>query len=163
MSVVADRPPKAFSCIRCFERKVKCDKQHPCSNCVKSKVECIFRVPPAPRRRKKRPPEEMLLARLKKCEELLKNMGVDVDSGSTPTISPPAAATEAPTAASQVHSRPPAFSQQEFFAEATAKSGQLIVDHGKSRFIENNLWTSVSTEVNCPNSLIQGACWNDYN
>ncbi|KIW80928.1 hypothetical protein Z517_03951 [Fonsecaea pedrosoi CBS 271.37] len=33
------RPRKAYSCVRCFERKVKCDKQHPCSGCVRSKVE----------------------------------------------------------------------------------------------------------------------------
>ncbi|EXJ90761.1 hypothetical protein A1O1_03865 [Capronia coronata CBS 617.96] len=144
MSVAGDRPPKAFSCIRCFERKVKCDKQNPCSNCVKSKVECVFRVPPAPRRRKRRPPEEILLARLKKCEELLQTMGVDVDSSSTPTISP-ATTNDAQTSASQLGAEP-TYSRHGLFTAPGSNSGQLIVDRGKSRFIENNLWTSVSTE-----------------
>lgn len=54
------KPLKAFSCLRCFERKVKCDKNHPCNNCVKSNVECNFRIPSAPRRKKKkRGTEEM--------------------------------------------------------------------------------------------------------
>ena len=54
-----DRAQKAFSCLRCFERKVKCDKTHPCANCVKSNVDCHFRIPSAPRRKKKRGTEEM--------------------------------------------------------------------------------------------------------
>lgn len=54
-----DKPIKAFSCLRCFERKVRCDKSHPCANCVKSNVECVFRIPSAPRRKKKRATEEV--------------------------------------------------------------------------------------------------------
>lgn len=41
--------------------------------------------------------------------------------------------------------RPP--SESIFFPGANPKTGQLIVDQGKSRFIENNLWASVSEEV----------------
>lgn len=55
----SDKPIKAFSCLRCFERKVKCDKNHPCANCVKSNVDCVFRIPSAPRRKKKRATEEV--------------------------------------------------------------------------------------------------------
>jgi hypothetical protein len=54
-----EKPIKAFSCLRCFERKVKCDKSHPCANCTKSNVECVFRIPSAPRRKKKRATEEV--------------------------------------------------------------------------------------------------------
>jgi hypothetical protein len=57
-----EKPVKAFSCLRCFERKVKCDKNHPCANCTKSNVECIFRIPSAPRRKKKRATEEVYVA-----------------------------------------------------------------------------------------------------
>jgi Fungal Zn(2)-Cys(6) binuclear cluster domain len=49
-----EKQAKAFSCLRCFERKVKCDKNHPCNNCVKSNVDCHFRIPSAPRRKKKK-------------------------------------------------------------------------------------------------------------
>ena len=146
MSAAGDRPAKSFSCIRCFERKVKCDKQSPCSNCVKSKAECVFRVPPAPRRRKKRPQEEVLVARLKKCEDLLRSKGIDVD---TLENSIQSSGPDGPPSTSKFTPETPFTpSHDELFGPpAGEKPGQLIVDHGKSRFIENNLWTSVSGEV----------------
>ncbi|EEU45290.1 uncharacterized protein NECHADRAFT_13054, partial [Fusarium vanettenii 77-13-4] len=30
------------SCIHCRQRKIKCDRQHPCCQCVRSKLECVF-------------------------------------------------------------------------------------------------------------------------
>ncbi|EXJ54503.1 hypothetical protein A1O7_09843 [Cladophialophora yegresii CBS 114405] len=149
---------KAFSCIRCFERKVKCDKQSPCSNCVKSNIECIFRVPPAPRRRRKRTQEDLLLARLKKCEELLKSKGIDIDN---PDTVPGPASLESPPL-TQPGSQPlsPEVSSTAagedliFAAPEIRKSGRLIVDQGKSLFIENNLWASLSDEFQQPNEAI---------
>lgn len=44
---------KSYSCVICYQRKVKCDRQDPCSNCAKSRAECIYRSPPPPRRRKR--------------------------------------------------------------------------------------------------------------
>jgi hypothetical protein len=46
------KQPTSFSCAVCHSRKVRCDRQHPCANCSKAKVECIYRTPP-PRRRKR--------------------------------------------------------------------------------------------------------------
>lgn len=151
MTSLPEKPTKAFSCIRCFERKVKCDKENPCSNCVKSRVECVFRTPPAPRRRKKRPQEEILLARLKQCEDLLRSKGIEVDTSDVPGQSaapsdPPSHDTSLPSPdTGMTGNRPP--SESIFFPGANPKTGQLIVDQGKSRFIENNLWASVSEEV----------------
>lgn len=45
--------PKPYSCVVCHNRKVKCDRKEPCSNCSKANVECIYRPPPPPRRRKR--------------------------------------------------------------------------------------------------------------
>ncbi|KAH0833587.1 hypothetical protein AYO21_05266 [Fonsecaea monophora] len=165
MSAAGPSPGKAFSCIRCFERKVKCDKQSPCSNCAKSNVECIFRIPPAPRRRKKRTHEELLLARLKKCEELLRSKGVDIDNELTPTVPLALTTVESPLTSQRLGSpqqlSPAAETvirkQREIFAAyppELKKSGQLIVDQGKSRFIENPLWASVSDEFRQPNEAI---------
>jgi hypothetical protein len=151
MSSTVDHPHRAFTCIRCFERKVKCDKLDPCSNCVKSKVECVFRVPPTPRRRKKRPPEAALLARLKRYEELLKSNGIDVEGAHSPpassTVSPlsPTRPSQQSTDHSYDINRHPAFFQYQ-----ESQAGQLLVDQGKSRFIENNLWFRASTEVTHP-------------
>lgn len=151
MTSLPERPAKAFSCIRCFERKVKCDKENPCSNCVKSRVECVFRVPPAPRRRKKRPQEEILLARLKQCEDLLRSKGIEVDTSESPSQGPVPSGplsrdTSLPSPDTGLSGNRP-IGPVVFFPGPDARTGQLIVDHGKSRFIENNLWTSVSEEV----------------
>ncbi|KIW62766.1 hypothetical protein PV04_10900 [Phialophora macrospora] len=152
---------KTFSCIRCFERKVKCDKQSPCTNCVKSKVECVFRIPPAPRRRKKRMQEDLLLARLRKCEELLKSKGIDIDSPETLSRTASGSATlESPPltqpSSQQLSPDTPASAGEDliFAASEIRKSGRLIVDHGKSLFIENNLWASLSDEFQQPNQAI---------
>lgn len=147
MASIGDRPAKSFSCKQCFDRKIRCDKHSPCSNCVKSKVECIFRVPPAPRRKKKRPQEEVLLARLKKCEDLLKSKGIDIDSPRTQTPSS-VTASEGPTSAAQLNPDASlAGNPADFYPAAAQKAGQLIVDQGKSRFVENSLWASLSDEV----------------
>lgn len=44
---------KPYSCVVCHNRKVKCDRNEPCSNCAKANVDCIYRPPPPPRRRKR--------------------------------------------------------------------------------------------------------------
>jgi hypothetical protein len=72
-------PTRAHACVLCQQRKVKCSRQAPCSSCIKSRAECVYRDPAPPRRRKRRNPEDILLARLKRYEELLENAGVKVD------------------------------------------------------------------------------------
>ena len=74
------KSPKAYSCVLCSQRKVKCDKSDPCSNCRRKEVECVFRNPVPPRRRKRRSPEAALLSRLRRAEELLQSHGVTIDA-----------------------------------------------------------------------------------
>jgi hypothetical protein len=156
------RPVKAFSCIRCFERKVKCDKLSPCSNCVKSKVQCVFRVPPAPRRKKKRTHDDLLLARLKKCEDLLRSNGIDFDgSPSRERATAGFVSAESPPPTQSISLQPgpdsPTTGTSDggslFAAPEIKHSGRLIVDHGQSRFIENTLWASLSDEFQEPNQV----------
>lgn len=68
----SNRP--TYSCIRCADRKVKCDRQRPCSACVKHNVECIFH-PPRPRKRQRR--VEQLTDRLRQYEALLQEKGIE--------------------------------------------------------------------------------------
>jgi hypothetical protein len=71
---------KPFACLLCRQRKVKCDRNEPCANCVKAKTACSF-VPPAPsRRRIKKPPKEGLHARLSRYERILKSHGAKIDA-----------------------------------------------------------------------------------
>ncbi|KAF3767727.1 hypothetical protein M406DRAFT_226655, partial [Cryphonectria parasitica EP155] len=70
---------RGHSCVLCQQRKVRCDKNKPCANCVKAGVECKVVPPQPPRRRKKRPHERELIDRLKKYESLLSQHGVDFE------------------------------------------------------------------------------------
>ena len=71
---------RGTSCVLCQQRKVRCDKNKPCANCVKARVECRIIPPQPPRRRKKRLQEKDLIDRLKKYEALLTDNGVKFDS-----------------------------------------------------------------------------------
>ncbi|KAJ4267166.1 hypothetical protein NW762_003267 [Fusarium torreyae] len=61
---------RILACVLCQQRKKKCDRKSPCSFCVKAKTQCIPSTP-APKRSRRKPTKE-LLARLERCEELLK-------------------------------------------------------------------------------------------
>src|SRR5436190_11438545 len=81
------------SCITCRRRKVRCDKQRPCSNCVKARVECIFPGPGRAPRKSKKSPDRELLARLRRLEGVVQSLSVqvvnnDVIPGAPNTISP---------------------------------------------------------------------------
>lgn len=43
----ASTTPQARSCASCRQRRVRCDKQKPCSNCQRASIECI--IPPSGR------------------------------------------------------------------------------------------------------------------
>ncbi|KAI1264234.1 fungal-specific transcription factor domain-containing protein [Xylariaceae sp. FL1019] len=87
---VANTPPgqdstvvkvtRGHSCVLCQQRKVRCDKKKPCSNCVKANVDCRVVPPQPPRRRKKRIPERDLVERLRKYETLLSQNGIEFES-----------------------------------------------------------------------------------
>lgn len=70
---------RGHSCILCQQRKVRCDKSKPCSNCVKAGVECRVVPPQPPRRRKKRVSERDLVERLRQYESLLSQHGIEFD------------------------------------------------------------------------------------
>ncbi|KAI1169969.1 hypothetical protein F4777DRAFT_584388 [Nemania sp. FL0916] len=66
------KPP--LSCTSCRARKLRCDKQDPCRNCVRSKAECVF---PA-RKRIQRPRKTKnadLVQRLDRLESIVAKVG----------------------------------------------------------------------------------------
>lgn len=64
------RPRRQLACVRCQQRKVKCDHKDPCATCVKAGVPCVTSNQ-VQRRRKRRLPERDLLDRIRKYEDLL--------------------------------------------------------------------------------------------
>ena len=80
-SAAAGSPPasniiRGHSCVLCQQRKVKCDRQKPCSNCVKSRVECVASTPAPPRRRKRKSTDIDLSTKVERYEQLLKTHGI---------------------------------------------------------------------------------------
>lgn len=67
---------KRPACILCQQRKVKCDRQSPCSNCIKAQAECQLHS--GQRKRKKRFAEAELLERLRRYESHLEAYGADL-------------------------------------------------------------------------------------
>ena len=69
------KPQRVLACVLCQQRKIKCERRFPCSNCVKSGSQC---VPAAliPRQRRRRFPERELLERLRQYEDLLRQHNI---------------------------------------------------------------------------------------
>ncbi|KKK11847.1 hypothetical protein AOCH_001019 [Aspergillus ochraceoroseus] len=74
----AARSPRVLACILCQQRKVKCNRKFPCTNCVKSKAQCVP-ADQVPRRRKRRFPEKELLDRLRQYETLLRQNDIQFE------------------------------------------------------------------------------------
>ena len=70
---------KRFSCLTCRQRKIKCDRRNPCSNCTRAARQCSF-IPPVRGKPKGRTaPKEGLHAKLRRYEEMLKSYGADLE------------------------------------------------------------------------------------
>jgi len=69
---------RVLACVRCQKRKIKCNRQFPCTNCNTSSVQCVpATLKPTPRtRRKRRFPERELLERIRKYEDLLRQNNI---------------------------------------------------------------------------------------
>ncbi|KAL7945199.1 fungal-specific transcription factor domain-containing protein [Trichoderma barbatum] len=82
------------SCVTCRRRKVRCDKQMPCSNCRRALIPCVFPAPGrAPRQHRPKDPnappkatsqrEVELVKRLKKLEGIVEELSgqIEIETG----------------------------------------------------------------------------------
>ncbi|KAJ6087236.1 hypothetical protein N7467_006150 [Penicillium canescens] len=116
-AVSSSKQPTSNSCVVCHNRKVKCDRQDPCSNCAKADVECIYRAPPPPRRRKR----ETGSVSQGRGKSLRRD---DPDGSVTPNRGRMGQA-----------------------STKKSGSGRMIMKDGNSVYLDTNLWTSVSNEL----------------
>ena len=167
----------------CRKRKVKCDKTHPCSNCNRAHIECVFPSPGrAPRKARKLAEgrDKELLERLRRLEGVVKGMGVEVSAtekeGSKDTDSQSGAEPRArvgsgeamdghmdPNAvvvnedeeqksrAQRYYHMPPSdrgkWVEEQQQGRFENRFGRLVVNEGKSRYINNSFWANLSNEV----------------
>ncbi|KAI1102407.1 fungal-specific transcription factor domain-containing protein [Jackrogersella minutella] len=122
------KSPRVLACVLCQNRKIKCDRKTPCSNCIKANVACTPSTP-APARKRRRPNQD-LQQRLARCEELLSEY-----------------ATAKPTAPSSADSP----SQDDTWRPL----GKLIIDDGGVKFIDSFLWASIHSELSAMREILE--------
>ena len=117
------------SCDRCRERKVKCDRQNPCSNCVRHKITChVSATKPRPKGRtigRKRNDAE-LQSRIAKLEALVEAV---------------AAGNPESKAAS------PAFTVQQTQSPPESGKSPQSPEDKLQRYIAEPLWSQLSAQV----------------
>ena len=77
-----------YSCIRCADRKVKCDRRNPCSACVRHNADCVFDLSQPPRKKNKHVRDQHLAERLQRYEALLEEHGIDPDCQALDSLNP---------------------------------------------------------------------------
>jgi len=132
--------PKSFSCVLCAQRKVKCDKRPAgCANCAKACVPCLYKAPPPPRRRRKGTRDIDIRARLRIYENALRELGVDLAQLESRSEA------HADVDAEDLDHTIPAVPPENLIT--LQDPGVLISGDGKSRYLENGLWTSLKGEL----------------
>ena len=145
------------SCVTCRKRKVRCDKRHPCVNCTKAGIECIFPGPGRAPRRSRKPQDSELLTRVRKLEGMVKDMGKEVELEEE---GGPDGKTRKPIIVKgTLAEKDPGCNTSQFFnhlnqngddkgtAKLVKNFGRLVVEEGRSRYVSNKFWTSLSEEV----------------
>ena len=191
------------SCVTCRKRKVKCDKLHPCSNCNRAHIECVFPAPGrAPRKVRKVGDvrDKELLERLRRLEGVVKGLGVDVPGGSVDkegeVNGKDASAVDGDITMRVDSADETAGSQQNGadsekglgWSERVVKDyhekwrpnqtrgieesshgdfenrfGRLVINEGKSRYINNSFWANLSNEVEDLKGILNQSSDEDEN
>ena len=140
------------SCVTCRKRKVKCDKKQPCSNCTRAKIECIFPGPGRAPRKSRKPPDGELMDRLKRLEGVVQSLNAQVEEHEQE-----AAERERQESSTGEQSCPRAQQENRMVVVEDnsvqgleTRFGRLVVDQGRSRYINNSFWASLNNEV-CSN------------
>lgn len=125
-----------YACQACAKRKVKCDRvAPPCFNCRKSKLECAYQTTSL--RKRKRRLSSAINERLVQYEKILMQHGLlprEMDQAS-----PPEEKTEGSTPDESISLR--------FIEPETSRIGKLVAAHGKSRYIDSNLWRTLGEDA----------------
>ncbi|KAE9372011.1 hypothetical protein N431DRAFT_466303 [Stipitochalara longipes BDJ] len=139
--------PKRRSCVVCRTRKVRCDKQSPCSNCHRANIACVFpstdRPPRWARRQASTAPAQMM-QRLQNLESLVKDLSGQLEQAN-------AAAASVAGGSSGVSS--PKSSNQDRDTDSQRDAlhkpfGRLVLqDSNRSRYVGSGFWSRVDDEL----------------
>ncbi|KAI0202126.1 fungal-specific transcription factor domain-containing protein [Astrocystis sublimbata] len=145
------KPAKVLACVHCQYRKIKCDRQQPCSNCIKAKIACKPSTPAPPHKRRR--PNQDLLERLARCEKLLKQYA----DGNVPAPGEPAPVPAAPASsasASQHALSAPATTTEPETGASPKPTGKVVEEDGNVRFMDNYIRISFHDELAAMRDII---------
>ncbi|KAF7543123.1 hypothetical protein G7Z17_g10996 [Cylindrodendrum hubeiense] len=174
------RPHHLRSCIHCRQRKVKCDREHPCSNCVRAKQPCSY---PAGRgRAAKRPRKTLegpLLDRLHRLESIIGTLatqggarlasgdaspGTDTDTDMLPgsaAAGQPSSSTQAGASHDVLQTPPSASGTASPDASIDQTLGRLMIDDHRSYYVSNIMWANLGNEIEELRDMLQESVSDD--
>jgi len=140
------------SCVTCRRRKVRCNKENPCSNCARAGIECIFPGPGRAPRKSRKPADAELLARLRRLEGVVHSLGAQVDENGMVLQSLPGPADSRPLTSHGLVDSPPSDRPETKRRSIDRNPGRLMVSEDRSRYVSNAFWASMSDEVHLSSS-----------
>ncbi|KAI3400384.1 hypothetical protein diail_3401 [Diaporthe ilicicola] len=172
LSAAAPPFPHIRSCELCRQRKVKCDRQQPCSHCTRSGQECLYPSGPgrAPKR-SRRAENAQLMDKLSRLEHIIKRLASEnkSDAGS------PLAGHNDAAADSSVRSQHSSRSVDahnesgdkssgnvseasgENNSSLDAQFGRLVINDSMSYYVGNVLWANLANEVDGIREMVHEA------
>ncbi|OOQ85049.1 hypothetical protein PEBR_31157 [Penicillium brasilianum] len=144
----AGRTAKPRSCVVCRSRKVRCDKQSPCSNCRRANIACILPStdrPPRWARRLVQPAPEDVMERIRTLENLVKDLSNQLEEANARvnSVGVSSAAQSPGSSSNNATSTSVTYSdnvQNQF--------GRLVLrDSNQSRYIGSGFWSRVTDEL----------------
>lgn len=145
------------SCVTCRRRKVKCDKKQPCSNCARAKIECIFPGPGRAPRKSRKPADGELMERLRRLEGVVRGLNAQVEEHELADAEREKRSASACPLGDAGNEQGGCPSGRDLVGASVAadnsvegletRFGRLVVDEGRSRYINNSFWASLNNEV----------------
>lgn len=134
-------PTHLRSCILCRQRKVKCDRRQPCSNCVRAGSNCVH--PPGAGRAAKRSRaiDTKVLDRLSQLETTIRRLQQQAKEHK-------ASESTSENAASIGSQAQESRGVADDGVQVTeAELGRLVIEESQSRYVSNVMWADLTGEV----------------
>jgi hypothetical protein len=133
---------KTYSCVLCAQRKVRCDKRPGgCNNCTKAHVTCIYKAPPPPRRKRKGVRDTDTTTKLRIYEDALRKAGIDPLALVNDQVRNDRSPVEHID-----RDRHTSHDEESRARSGPGEMGVLVSENGKSRYLDNGIWTSLRSE-----------------
>ncbi len=139
--------PAERSCLECHRRKIKCDRQLPCSYCTKTRVHCVSAQPSRKSRRFPGPTDVDVLTRLRCLEDASAQVDAgtrdgDLDRSSFQGRMPPTADQGHRNTRSEISPV-----GEDVTRDHGDEDGKLVFEKGKPRYVHNSFWAELDHEV----------------